>query len=300
MDFRATAKHNYILRNLVGGARRLADDRLMLVFSLYLLCVLFLAAVGPMITPYEFDERVYSPGGDLQRAESPSLSHPLGTTNTGYDIFSRVVYGARPTVITGLLGGSMILGIGLTIGVTAGYVGGTTDKVLMRFTDLAYGVPLIPFALVLLAFIGIGFLTSVIVIGLILWRGNARVLRSQVLQIKNRPYIKAIRATGASRFRIIVKHIIPNIAPMAILFFALGVGYSILLQASLAFIGLTNPFVPSWGIMVRNAYNTGIAADLWWWTFPPGILIALTVLSTFMIGRKFEVTEETESIAEMG
>lgn len=278
---------NYVVRNVVGALSLMIEDRTTAVYFAFLVGVLVLGVIGPYIAPYEYGESLYV-DGELLRSAPPSLAHPLGTTDVGQDVLSRVLYGARPTVITGLLGGSMIIGIGMTIGVTAGYFGGWVDTVLMRFTDIIYGVPLIPFAIVLIALFGVGFIESIVVIGLLLWRGNARVLRSQVLQIKERPFVMAARSTGASDLRIILKHILPNIASMAVLFFALGVGYTIILQASLAFIGVSNPFIPSWGVMVRNAYNSGLMSTAWWWSVPPGLLIALTVLSTFMFGRGYE------------
>jgi len=156
----------------------------------------------------------------------------------------------------------------------------------MRITDFMFGVPLIPFAIVVIAILGSGFYMAVLVIGIILWRSSARVIRSQVLQIKEREYILSARASGASDLRIIGKHILPNIAPMVVLLLSLGIGYAILAQASLAFIGVVNPFVPSWGVILRNAYQSGVMASAWWWSITPGVLISLTVLSTFMIGRK--------------
>lgn len=279
---------HYVVRNVVGALSLMIEDRSTAVYFGFLIVVLFAGIVGPSIAPYQYDESLYGEDGDLLRSEPPSLAHPLGTTDVGQDVLSRILYGARPTVITGLLGGSMIIGIGMTIGITAGYFGGRVDSILMRLTDIVYGVPLIPFAIVLIALFGVGFIPSIVVIGLLLWRGNARVLRSQVLQIKERPFVMAARSTGASDLRIIFKHILPNVASMAVLFFALGVGYTILIQASLAFIGVSNPFIPSWGVMVRNAYNSGLMSTAWWWSIPPGLLIAMTVLSTFMFGRGYE------------
>jgi peptide/nickel transport system permease protein len=279
---------NYVIRNVSGALSLMIEDRATAIYFAFLIGVLILGLVGPMIAPYQYNESLYTEDDELKRSVAPSLEHPLGTTDVGQDVLSRVLYGARPTVITGLLGGSMIIGIGMTIGVTAGYFGGWVDTLLMRFTDIIYGVPLIPFAIVLIALFGVGFIESIVVIGLLLWRGNARVLRSQVLQIKERPFVMAARSTGASDLRIIFKHILPNVASMAVLFFALGVGYTIILQASLAFIGVSNPFIPSWGVMVRNAYNSGLMSTAWWWSVPPGLLIALTVLSTFMFGRGYE------------
>jgi peptide/nickel transport system permease protein len=279
---------NYVIRNVVGALSLMIEDRTTAAYFAFLVVVLILGLIGPSIAPYQYSESLYTEDDELKRSLAPSAEHPLGTTSTGQDVLSRILYGAQPTVITGLLGGSMIIGIGMTIGVIAGYFGGWVDTVLMRFTDVIYGVPLIPFAIVLIALFGVGFIESIVVIGLLLWRGNARVLRSQVLQIKERPFVMAARSTGASDLRIIFKHILPNIASMAVLFFALGVGYTIILQASLAFIGVSNPFIPSWGVMVRNAYNSGLMSTAWWWSVPPGLLIALTVLSTFMFGRGYE------------
>jgi peptide/nickel transport system permease protein len=151
-----------------------------------------------------------------------------------------------------------------------------------------YGVPVIPTSVVIIAIFGIGFYSSILVLGLLLWRSSARVLRSQVLQIKNYPFVMAAKATGASTPRIVFENILPNVAAMAVFFFAWGIGYTILVQASLAFLGVSDPFVPGWGIMIRNVYNTGSIIRAWWWSLPPGFLISFTVLSTFMVGRRFE------------
>ena len=162
------------------------------------------------------------------------------------------------------------------------------DNVLMRFTDLVYGIPILILAMVLLTFFGMGFWSSVVVIGLVLWRGSARAIRSQVLQIKERSFVKAARATGASTPRIMVKNILPNVAPMAVLFLALGIGGTILIQAGLAFIGVVDPFVPGWGIMIRNVHQAGLVGSNWWWSLPPSIMLSLTVVCTFMFGREYE------------
>lgn len=264
------------------------QDRTTLFYFLILVTIVLMGVLGPMIAPYEAQERHYTEDYEILRAEEPSVDHPLGTTFEGYDVFSRILIGARPTVITGLLGGGMILTIGTTIGITAGYVGGRTETILMRFTDFAYGVPMIPFGIVLITFLGVGFISSVLVIGLILWRSGARVIRAQTLQVKQYPFVKVAKATGASTPYIIFKHILPNVAPMAIFFLSMGVGYAIMLQASLTFLGVANPFVPSWGVMIRNAFNSGYMATAWWWSLTPGLLLGLTVLSTFMFGRGYE------------
>lgn len=280
---------NYIIRNLWGGLRKMVSDRMTALYFGILVAILLMGLFGPMLAPYGVEEIHFDPQtGEMLRAEPPSLAHPLGTTFNGYDVLTRLLIGARPTVITGIIGGGMILSIGTAIGVTAGYVGGRTETVLMRFTDFVYGVPLIPFGIVLITFLGVGFIPSIMVIGLILWRGAARVIRAQTLKVKQYPFVQVAKASGASTPHIIFKHILPNVAPMAVFFLSLGVGYAIMLQASLTFLGVADPFIPSWGVMIRNAFNSGYMATAWWWSAPPGLLIAITVLATFMFGRGYE------------
>jgi peptide/nickel transport system permease protein len=271
----------------------LTRDRLTQCAILYLLAFTVIGIVGPTLAPYEHSSIHFADDGSLQRLEPPSSDHLMGTTDRGEDVLSRLLYGARPTLITGLLGGSLIVGLGLLVGLTAGYIGGTVERTLMRFTDFVYGVPVLPTAIVLAAFFGTGLVSSVIVIGVILWRGSARVIRSQVLQIKERPFIRILQASGASPLHIASRHVLPNVLPMAILFFSLGLGDAIIIQAGLAFVGVSNPFLPSYGVMVRNAYNSGALSSALWWSIPPGVLIALTVLSAYLVGRSVEGVESS-------
>lgn len=273
------------------------QSRLTQFAAVYLVLFTLAGLLGPELTPYDYSTQHFNQDGTLRTMEPPSSQHLMGTTDRGEDVLSRLLYGARPTLVTAALGGSIIISIGLVIGITAGFTGGYTDDALMRLTDVFYGVPLIPAAIVLAAFFGTGFLSSIVVIGAILWRGSARVIRSQVLQIKERPFIKIARSSGASRFHIARNHILPNVAPMAILFFALGVGDAIIVQAGLAFIGVSDPFVPSYGVMVRNAYNSGALGEAIWWSIPPGALIALTVLSAYLIGRSIESGTSDRALA---
>lgn len=284
----STVQENFAVKNTVAFLKAVWSDRMSRAALLWILFVLLLAAVGPYVTPYEYDERVWSDDDQLLRGESPSLSHPLGTTDGGYDIFSRLVFGAQPTALIGFLGGATIITIGTTVGVTAGYVGGYVENLLMRLTDFWYIIPFIPFAIVVITLFGIGFWSSILLIGLVLWRGSARVLRSQVLQIKERPFVVAARATGASTPYVIYKHILPNIASMIVLFFAFGVGTSILAYAGLAFLGVSDPFIPDWGVMLRNAHRSGAMRTNWWWAIAPGTFISFTVLSVYIIGRRYE------------
>lgn len=279
---------NRIANGLLGIGKQIRADRELQFFSFILLLFLLTALVGPSVAPYDKDEILYSEDGELLRSEPPSLQHPMGTTASAQDVLSRFLIGARPTMLTGLLGGIILITIGTTVGVTAGYVGGVTENVLMRITDVFYSLPVLAAAIVLLGLFEIGQLGTIAIIGLLLWRGSARILRSQVLQIKERPFVLAAKATGMSTPQIIWKHILPNIAPMIVLFFSLGIGAAILIQAGLAFIGISDPFVPSWGVMIRNVYSAGMVGRAPWWAMAPGLGISLTVLSTFMFGRKYE------------
>jgi len=281
-------RSHYVTRNLSGSLKLIWEEGATRYSFLFILFLVFLAVFGPSIIPYDYNETQYGEDGDILIAAPPSLGHPLGTTTKGYDVLSRLIYGARPTVLAGFLGGTIIISIGMTIGLISGYIGGQTDDALMRLTDMAYSIPMIPFAIVLVALFGVGFLMSILIIGIILWRSSARIIRAQVLQIKEREFILAAKATGASRSRIILKHILPNVAPMAVLFFALNIGYTIIIQASLAFIGVTTPFIPSWGIMLRNVNSAALMSTAWWWSLPPGIMLSLTVISAFMFSRGYE------------
>lgn len=288
-------RNHYLFENIVNGLRLYLSDNVTAFFLVIFAALVFLALFGPTLAPYQYDEIQRSDEGGILLTQPPSSDHWLGTNSRGYDVLSRLIYGAQPTLFTGFLGGGVIVSIGLLIGVSAGYYGGRADNVLMRLTDFAYGIPLIPTAIVIVAYFGVGFWSSIGIIGLVLWRGNARVFRSQVLQIKEREHVKAAKMLGASDGYVIVRHILPNMGGMIVLFFALGTGLTILISASLAFLGFMNPFVPSWGIMLRTAYGSGEIARAWWWTLPSGLAISITVLTVFMLGRGYERITQADS-----
>lgn len=291
---RESAQSSYSLRNILNALDEILGDWITRAAFIYLVGLVLLAITGPSLSPHPYNAQHFAADGSLARLEPPSSSFWLGTTQRGEDVLSKLLYGVRPTAIAGIMGGTIIISIAMAVGVTAGYVGGRVESILMRFTDFVYGVPLIPFAIVLVTFLGVGYWTTILVIGAILWRGSARVLRSQVLQIKERPFIMSARATGASTSRILLKHVLPNIAGMAILFFALGMGSAIIYQANLAFLGVANPFIPSWGVVVRNAYSSGLFTSAWWWSLPAGFLISTTVLAAFLFGRGYERISNTQ------
>lgn len=300
-DLATFPQNHFIWRELRRVAKILSRDKVAVFYLCILLGMFGLAVFGPYIAPYDHDEAQYSDDGEFLRLSEPSIDHPLGTSNQGRDVLSLLIIGARPTILGGLLGGILTVSIGLTIGLVSGYMGGRIENLMMRFTDLVYGIPFLPFALMAIAVFGTGYYTAILIIAAIYWRGSARVIRSQVLQIKEREFILAAKATGAGSVYIMIRHIIPNVAPMAALFMGFGVGVTILMLAGLAFLGATDPFLPSWGIMVRNAYGIGSVRRVLWWMIPPGMMISVTVLSAIMLGRKLEalfgLEEDTELMA---
>lgn len=274
-------------RVLWENLRLITQDRVSRYSLYFLIFVILLAIFGPPLTPYGISEIHYDESGTINRLATPSLEHPLGTTEQGYDVLSRLLFGARGTMLVGFGAGTIIITLGAALGISAGYLGGRTEATVMRFVDFMYSLPVIPVAIVVLGIIGVGFWPTLLLLGALLWRSSARVLRSEVLQIKEQEYIKSARALGASPVFIIRHHIVPNIMSMIILFYAVGIGVSILYQAGFAFIGVSNPFIPTWGVMIRNAFRAG-RPDAWFWIVPPGLLISFTVLATFLLGRGYE------------
>ncbi len=256
----------------------------LVTLSLYIIFAVF----GPYIVPYDPMQINYGPDGTSLRLESPSSDHWLGTTNLGRDVLSQTIYGARVSIIVGFTSATISVIIGTNIGLISAYVGGRVDDVLMRLTDIAYGIPLLPFAIVIVVMLGSSLINIILAIILLQWRATARVIRSQVLSHKERPYVESAEAIGAGRLRIMYIHIFPNVLPLAYLYVAFSVGWAIITEASIAFLGLGDPTSVSWGNMIFTAYGAEVLRTAWWWVFPPGISIMLLVMSVFFIGRALE------------
>jgi len=273
---KATAQARIVWRSKMA----VAGLCLILVFTL-------MAITAPYITPYEQNQRQYAEDGTWASLERPSAEHLLGTTDSGYDVLSQLIWGSQIAMFVGYLGAFMVAVIGTTIGVVAGYYGGLVDEVIMRVVDILYGLPFIPFVIVIATIFGANVWNIIFGIALLYWLSTARVIRSEVLSIKERPYVEAAQAAGASDLRIMGIHIVPNILPLAALYTAIAVGYSITAQASIAFLGFGDPTVPSWGIMLQRVFLQQ-ALDAWWWLIPPGMSIMLVVLGAYLAGRGYE------------
>ena len=248
---------------------------------------LSLAILAPYLMPYDPMSYQYI-DGKLARSQPPSQKFVLGTTHYGRDVLSQLIIGSRMAIIIGFTAAFFLTFIGTNIGLIAGYYGGKIDTFFMRLTDIAFGIPFLPFAIVLIALTGPSFINIILTISLLLWRTTARVIRSQVLSLKERPFIISAKVSGASHFRIMYVHILPNVLPMSFLYIALGIAWATLVEASVSFLGFGDPRLVSWGQMLYYAFLTGSARSDWWNVLPPGLCITLFVISAFMVGQAYE------------
>ncbi|MGM0509551.1 MAG: ABC transporter permease subunit [Thermoplasmatota archaeon] len=223
------------------------------------------------------------------KGERTGTRYLLGTDIQGRDIFSQLVYGSRIALLVGFAAAFFAVFLGTSVGITAGYLGGTADIILMRVVDVFLCMPGLALMIVFVALLGTSIWNIVFVIGVIGWPGIARVIRAQTLSLKERPFIDSARVSGASRARIMFRHIAPNVMPLTLLYMTFQVTGAILSEASLSYIGLGDPTSTSWGQMLYTlTRGSGATFTAWWWFFPPGLSITLLVLGFFFISRAFD------------
>jgi len=247
-----------------------------------------IAVTADYLAPYDPMEILYNDDGTVKRLQPPSKEHILGTTYMGRDVLSQLIVGSRVAVLVGTISAICVAFIGTNIGLIAGYYGGVTDNLIMRFVDVVYGIPFLPFSLISVAILGPGVKNIILAIVLITWRNSSRVIRSQVLSLKNRTFIEAARLSGAGNARIIYKHIAPNVIPLSMVYVSTTMASAIMTESSLSFLGFGDPTQMSWGRILFSCYSSQAMFKAWWWMIPPGIAIAFLVLSGYLMGRAFE------------
>ena len=216
--------------------------------------------------------------------EGGSAVTPLGTDFQGRDILSRLIYGARVSLIVGLMGTLVAGGIGTAMGIVSGYVGGWVDQIIMRVTDAWLALPALVFAIFLAAMVGPSMWNIIVILGAVYWTRYARVIRGEVLTLREREFVKLAEIAGASKLRVIKRHILPNVLNTATVLASLTVGVVIIAEASLSFLGVgVPPPQPAWGLMLSEARPT-LMAGQWWLTVFPGACILLIVLATQLFG----------------
>jgi peptide/nickel transport system permease protein len=211
--------------------------------------------------------------------------HFLGTDQLGRDVFSQLVIGVRVTIIIGFVATLITVIIGGVIGLLAGYYGGTADSILMRFTDVFFVIPSLTIMIILGSILPPSMYSLIIVIGIFSWPSTARIVRGQVLTIKERAYIERAKAVGGSNTYIITRHVLPAVAPLIVANTVLVTAYAILSEVVLDFFGLGDPSMVSWGTMLFQAFGSGaMTNNFWWWVFPPGIMVILLLMGVSLLG----------------
>lgn len=268
--------------------KNIKKDKIALTGVILLSTFLFVGLFSTTLAPHDANLRHRDETGSLVSLSPPTLSFPFGTTNLGRDIFSQVILGTRTALTVGLLAAFLVTVVGSIVGIVAGYYGGWVDSVLMRIVDFFYAIPFIPFVIVLAAVLRPSIYNVILAVSLLSWRTVARLVRSQVLSVAKRPYIKAGRVAGASDLRLMARYILPNVIPLILLEMAFMVNWAIAAEASIAFLGFGDPDVPSWGQILHIAFNTGYSRVAWWWVLAPGMSIVLLLLSVFFVARALE------------
>jgi peptide/nickel transport system permease protein len=238
------------------------------------------ALMAPLLAP--FDPIVQH---DIVRTRylPPSLTNPLGTDGFGRDVLSRILYGARISLSIAFVAVAISISLGTLLGAVAGYLGGIVDTAIMRFTDLVLAFPRLVLMIMIIAFFSPSITLIILVLGLTLWPGTARIVRGEVLSLREREFIQAARALGLGRSRIIFRHLVPNVLAPVIVAATLGIGNTIVLEAGLSFLGLgVQPPTPSWGNMVADGRDNLIGA--WWVATFPGLTVVATVLAFNLVG----------------
>ena len=260
--------------------RAFAKNRAAVVGLIVIVALYLLALLTPLVAPYD-----PTAPGDLvtERFIGVSAVHPLGTDQFGRDVLSRLLYGARISLLIGFVAVGISVTIGTLLGAVAGYVGGVVDGAIMRFVDMMVSFPQLVLLIAIVALFQPSIFVIVAVLGLTSWPSTARLVRGETLSLREREFVQAAEALGYSKRRIVLRHVIPNTLAPVIVAATLGIGHTIVLEAGLSFLGLgVQPPTPSWGTMVADGRL--VLLEAWWLSTFPGLAIVFTVLSFNLVG----------------
>ncbi|MEW1893189.1 MULTISPECIES: ABC transporter permease [unclassified Streptomyces] len=251
-----------------------------------LILIALIALAAPQLVGADSQSVTEASGGAL---ESPSGEFPLGTDQFGRSVLALLVWGARVSLTVGLLAAFLCVAIGTIVGIVAGHFRGWYSTVLMRVTDWFLVMPTLVLAVALASVMDRSLWTIIIAIGVTTWPTTARLVRAQTLAVESRPYIERARALGGGHGHVMLRHVLPNVMPLVLAQTTLAISSAILSEATLAFLGLGDPTITSWGSMLQDARAAGaVSAGDWWYLAPPGIAIALVALAFTLCGRAIE------------
>ena len=244
---------------------------------LVLLVMVSIALLAPIIAPYDPSQQSSS------SLLSPSLSHWLGTNHVGQDIWSRLVFGARTSLLVGFSVGILSTLLATIFGVSAALIGGFYDRIIMRVVDAFIVIPMVIVVILVAAYLKPSIVVLIFLLSLLSWQGGARVMRAQALSLKERGHIAAARSFGAHHFYIAWRHIVPDLGPILLVDFIYSIRRAVFMEAGLAFMGITDPTVVSWGMMMRDALSFSYLNVWQWWLIPTGVALSLTIVGLTFI-----------------
>jgi len=257
-----------------------------MVGALMLLSMVFIAIFAPWLAPYDPKAAIDVKPEDL--LAPPDAQHLLGRDDAAKDVLSQLIYGARVSLTVGFAASFMSMFIGTVVGLVSGYYGGRIGNALMRLVDFLLVIPSLPLMLVFISIWGRGLWKIILVIGILGWTFNARLVRSQVLSIKERQFVLRARALGAGNLRIIARHVFPQVLPLILAEAVLSISDAIIAESSLSFLGLGDPMLVSWGMMLNFAFERAISRMAWWFLLPPGFAIVWVSVGLIMMGNTLE------------
>lgn len=267
--------------------RRLRRNRTAMIGLIMVIGVILMALLAPWLAPYDpYAPNIATVG---QIYQPPSPEHPFGTDDAGEDVLSNFIYGSRVSLTVGIFASFISIAIGGLIGISSGYLGGRTENILMRFTDIMLVIPELPLAIVLVALTKPNLINIIIVIGILGWTSTARLVRAQTLSVKERKFVMRARAIGAGDTHIVSRHILVLVLPLLIANTVLVISLAVLNESTLSFLGLSDPTLVSWGQMLNYALSRGaMSAGAWWALVAPGIGIVWLVLGCTLLGHGLE------------